>query len=128
MRGDNFTTGVSANRRHTAAGPVPVADTNALTEDGASLVATGNVLDNDSPAGLSVSAVRFGASNGTVGSSLQGAYGTLVLNASGSYTYSLANAFGSRSVARCRRDGPGHLHLHGERTRRRGQHDPHLSR
>ncbi len=90
VRGDNFTTGVL--QIDGTPSPVPVADTNALAEDGASLVVTGNVLDNDSPDGLSVSAVRFGASNGTVGSSLQGTFGTLVLNASGSYTYSLANA------------------------------------
>ena len=53
--------------------------------------ATGNVLTNDidpnTGGTLSVSAVALGSTSGTVGTGLQGAYGTLTLNADGSYTY-----------------------------------------
>ncbi|MBD3729595.1 MAG: lysis protein, partial [Sphingomonadales bacterium] len=81
--------------------PVAVADTDSVTEDGP-LVAAGNVItdaeangDNggDTPGadGASVSAVSFGAAAGTVGVALAGTYGTLTLNADGSYTYTLDN-------------------------------------
>lgn len=57
--------------------------------------ATGNVLTNDTDpnAGgtLSVSAVTFGSTAGTVGTGLAGAYGSLTLNANGSYTYVVNN-------------------------------------
>ena len=57
--------------------------------------ATGNVLANDADPEndpLSVTAIRLGnvegsGSAGTVGSALTGTYGTLTLNANGSYTY-----------------------------------------
>jgi len=85
--------------------PVTVADTDAVVEAGVlnggntatvgTLSATGNVLSNDSDVDaddtLSVGAVRFGGSDGTVGAPLSGTYGSLVLNANGSYTYTLDN-------------------------------------
>ena len=87
---------------------VPVAnnDVDSVTEDGP-LVADGNVLTGiggtdanttdgvaDVPGadGASVTAIAFGASQGTVGSALSGAFGTLTLNADGSYSYLLDNA------------------------------------
>src|SRR5690606_30068719 len=58
--------------------------------------ANGNVLDNDTDvdAGtvLQVSAISLGATVGTLGTPLQGMYGSLVLNANGSYTYILDNS------------------------------------
>jgi len=58
--------------------------------------ANGNVLDNDTDvdAGtvLQVSAFSLGATVGTLGTPLQGMYGSLVLNANGSYTYILDNS------------------------------------
>ncbi|CDF84305.1 VCBS repeat-containing protein [Pseudomonas knackmussii B13] len=57
---------------------------------------TGNVLSNDSDvdAGdvLTVSGIRQGAQLGTVGSALVGAYGTLTLNANGTYSYIVDNS------------------------------------
>ena len=47
--------------------------------------------DTDPNAGdtKTVSAVNFGATAGTLGAALAGAYGSLVLNASGTYTYTV---------------------------------------
>ncbi|MEG3024823.1 MAG: VCBS domain-containing protein, partial [Aeromonas sp.] len=58
---------------------------------------SGDVLGNDTdPDGngelLVVSGVSFGATSGTIGSAISGLYGTLVLNANGSYSYVLDNA------------------------------------
>jgi VCBS repeat-containing protein len=70
--------------------PVANPDTAAVTED-ETLVATGNVLTNDTdPLGrtLTVAAV-----NGTtVSTTIVGAYGTLVIQANGQYTYTLADS------------------------------------
>ena len=87
--------------------PVAHADTGAVTEAGVlgggntatagAPTAGGNVLTNDTDvdngekATLTVSAVGFGGSSGTIGSALTGAYGSLVLNADGTYTYTLDN-------------------------------------
>ena len=87
--------------------PVAEADVGSVTEagvvNGGNTVtdgiqtANGNVLANDSDvdngetATLTVSDVQFGATSGTVGSSLAGIYGTLVLSATGNYVYSLDN-------------------------------------
>ena len=71
--------------------PVAVSDTGSVTK-GTALVATGNVLLNDSdPEGgpLSVSAVNGQAAR--VGTTLAGTYGTLLLGADGHYTYTLAS-------------------------------------
>ena len=47
--------------------------------------------DTDADAGdtKTVTAVSFGAANGTLGTALAGAYGSLVLNAYGAYTYTV---------------------------------------
>jgi VCBS repeat-containing protein len=74
-------------------GPVTVNDTAALQED-VSLTATGNALANDSD--VDQGAVLSVANAGT----LQGSYGSLLLNADGSYTYTLDNAsFAVQSLA-----------------------------
>jgi VCBS repeat-containing protein len=57
--------------------------------------ATGKVLTNDSDPNLggtlSVSAVAFGNNSGNLGQPLVGAYGTITLNANGSYSYVVDN-------------------------------------
>jgi VCBS repeat-containing protein len=85
--------------------PTAIADVDGVTEDGP-LVADGNVLsgaggtdanasdgvaDIKGADGASVTAVSFGATDGTIGSGLPGAYGTLTLGADGAYAYSLDN-------------------------------------
>lgn len=84
--------------------PVGVDDTGTAVEAGvaAGSNATGNVLTNDTDvdtlhALLVVSAIRTGTeagggTSGTVGSSLAGAFGTLVLNSDGSYSYVVDNS------------------------------------
>ncbi|MGQ7249723.1 VCBS domain-containing protein [Halomonas sp. V046] len=55
---------------------------------------SGNVLNNDSDIDgqtLSVTALRYGATNGTLGHGLTAAYGTLTLDADGRYTYVVDN-------------------------------------
>ena len=79
--------------------PTAVADTGDATEKGGinngtgGLTATGNVLTNDTDPNAgdtkTVSAVSFGATAGTLGAALAGAYGSLVLNAAGAYTYTI---------------------------------------
>src|SRR5690606_3054256 len=86
---------------------VPTArpDTDSVTED-RPLIADGNVLigggggdangtddvlDTQSADGESVTAVSFGATAGSVGAGLAGAYGVLTLNGDGSYSYVLDN-------------------------------------
>jgi VCBS repeat-containing protein len=79
--------------------PVAVADTGDATEKGGiangsgGVVASGNVLSNDTDADAgdtkTVTAVVFGATAGTLGSALNGTYGSLVLNAAGAYTYAV---------------------------------------
>ncbi|MBX5235033.1 DUF4082 domain-containing protein [Rhizobium sp. NLR4a] len=79
--------------------PTAVADTGDATEKGGvangsgGVAASGNVLTNDTDPDAgdtkTVTAVRFGATSGTLGSSLNGTYGSLVLNASGTYTYTI---------------------------------------
>ncbi|MBF0272768.1 MAG: tandem-95 repeat protein [Magnetococcales bacterium] len=86
--------------------PSATDDTGTATEAGgtangtAGVNATGNVLSNDIDVEsdtLTVTAVRTGnveggGTAGTVGSSLSGTYGALVLNASGAYTYVVNDA------------------------------------
>ncbi len=81
--------------------PVATNDTATAVEQGgvnngtAGINPTGNVLTNDTDVDsgevLSVGSVKFGGNNGTVGSALAGAYGSLVLNANGTYTYTVDN-------------------------------------
>jgi VCBS repeat-containing protein len=84
-------------------GPVASVDTAAATEDALLSVpsATGvlaNDTDVDTGDNKTVSAVAFGATNGTVGSALAGTYGTFTLNFDGSYTY-LANKAPAEALA-----------------------------
>ncbi|MBY5361525.1 DUF4082 domain-containing protein [Rhizobium leguminosarum] len=79
--------------------PTAVADTGNATEKGGvangsgGVVASGNVLTNDTDPDAgdtkTVTAVVFGATSGTLGSALNGSYGSLVLNASGTYSYAV---------------------------------------
>ncbi len=79
--------------------PTAVADTGDATEKGGiangsgGSPATGNVLTNDTDPDVgdtkTVTAVSFGATAGTLGSSLAGAHGSLVLAANGTYTYTI---------------------------------------
>ena len=82
--------------------PTARPDTTSLTEDAPVNIVSGNVVttgpgadrlgaDGGALAGP-VTAVSFGAITGTVGTSLATAYGAVVLNADGSYTYTLNNA------------------------------------
>ena len=74
--------------------PTAVADVGSTDEDTALVVSAadgvikgaGTDTDPDGDS-LSVSAVSFGATSGTVGQPLDGAWGSLTLNADGSYTY-----------------------------------------
>jgi large repetitive protein len=78
--------------------PVAVADTGSVVEAGAAGAgtpsATGNVLTNDTDIDSgdtkTVSAVNGSALN--VGATINGTYGTVVINANGSYTYTLDNS------------------------------------
>jgi len=71
----------------------PTADGNVLTGTGGSDAnATDGAADVRGADGANVTAVGFGQTAGTVGTPLAGAYGTLTLNADGSYSYVLNNA------------------------------------
>ena len=79
--------------------PTAVADTGNATEKGGiangsgGSPASGNVLTNDTDPDAgdtkTVTAVSFGAATGTLGTALAGAHGSLVLNASGAFTYTV---------------------------------------
>ena len=79
--------------------PTAVADTADATEKGGiangsgGSPATGNVLTNDTDPDAgdtkTVTAVSFGATAGTLGTALTGAHGSLVLNAAGTFTYTV---------------------------------------
>jgi VCBS repeat-containing protein len=88
--------------------PTAVADADSVREDGP-LVADGNVItgaggtdanttdgavDVQGADGAHVTAITFGGTAGTVGSALAGAYGSLVIQADGSYAYTLNNENG----------------------------------
>ena len=87
--------------------PTAVSNVEAVAED--ELIADKNLLINDSDIdgdALSVSAVRSGAltatgTTGTIGSALSGAYGTLTLNANGSYSYAanMADSLSAGEIA-----------------------------
>ncbi|WGM40072.1 VCBS domain-containing protein [Caulobacter sp. NIBR1757] len=74
--------------------PVAVADTGIAGEAGvaAGSDATGNVLTNDTDVDTGDSKTVSAVTGGTVGSALNGTYGTLTLNADGSYAYAVNNA------------------------------------
>ncbi|WP_246550951.1 MULTISPECIES: DUF4082 domain-containing protein [Bradyrhizobium] len=79
--------------------PTAVADTGDATEKGGvnngtgGSSAAGNVLTNDTDPDAgdteTVTAVSFGSTSGALGSALNGAHGSLVLNASGAFTYTV---------------------------------------
>ena len=74
--------------------PVANPDTAAVTED-ETLVATGNVLSNDTdPLGKTLTVVAVnGTTVGATGTTtIAGTYGTLVIQANGQYTYTLGNS------------------------------------
>ena len=88
----------------------------------------GNVLTNDTDPDAgdtkTVTAVSFGAMAGTLGTALAGAHGSLVLNASGAFTYTRQRD-GSRcaGVAAIDRYADRRLQLHHARYGRRHIHD-----
>jgi VCBS repeat-containing protein len=74
--------------------PVTTPDTAAVTEAG-TVVVTGNVLANDTDGGgktLTVTAVNGTAVGATGTTTIVGTYGTLVIQANGQYTYTLASS------------------------------------
>jgi VCBS repeat-containing protein len=76
--------------------PLAANDANSITEDAAPNTVTGDLKINDRNGaddgnGVPVSAVSFGATAGTLGNPLATAYGSIVVNADGSYTYTLDN-------------------------------------
>ncbi|MEJ1978037.1 MAG: Ig-like domain-containing protein [Acetobacteraceae bacterium] len=84
--GSTLTVNVTGNT------PVATPDTAAVIENG-TLVATGNVLTNDTDGAgktLSVSAVNGVTLNGST--TIVGTYGTLVIQPNGQYTYTLNNS------------------------------------
>ncbi|HEV7317198.1 MAG TPA: cadherin-like domain-containing protein [Ensifer sp.] len=80
---------------------VPVAQANSasITEDATPGTVSGNVVTDAGPGGTdavgadgsSVTGISFSGSAGTIGASLTATYGSLVVNADGSYTYTLDN-------------------------------------
>ncbi|MFD1007728.1 immunoglobulin-like domain-containing protein [Oceanisphaera ostreae] len=76
--------------------PLATADTATIAEDDA-LTVGGNVFTNDklgadnANSAAPVTGIQFGTDVGVVGTGLEGAYGSLVLNADGTYTYTLDN-------------------------------------
>lgn len=79
--------------------PTALDDANAVTEDGPALV-SGNVLNNDTKGadGVTLTGVQVGVvaagdhvADGNIASVITGKYGTLTLNANGTYDYQLDN-------------------------------------
>nr|WP_096668985.1 VCBS domain-containing protein [Polaromonas sp. AET17H-212] len=75
-------------------GPVAVADTGTAVEAGtaAGSNATGSVLTNDTDVDSGDTKTVSAITGGTVGSALVGTYGSITLNADGSYSYAVNNA------------------------------------
>ena len=96
---ENYWVDVLFNPAGANTAPTAVADTANATEKGGvangsgGSPATGNVLTNDTDPDAgdtkTVTAVKFGATNGTLGTALAGAHGSLVLNAAGDFTYTV---------------------------------------
>ncbi|MBW8457340.1 MAG: VCBS domain-containing protein, partial [Thiobacillus sp.] len=89
---DGTTSSVTITVNGTNDAPVAIADVASVSEDAiVTRTAATGVLSNDTDVDAgdtkAVSAVAFGATSGTVGSALNGTYGTLTLNANGSYSY-----------------------------------------
>ena len=99
LGGDSNTGTLTINILDTA--PLAIADVNAITEDAAPNSVGGNVISTgagsdtlgaDATTVTGVAAGTLASASGNVGSSVNGTYGTLVLGANGSYTYTLNNA------------------------------------
>ena len=72
-------------------GPIAIADSNTVTEDGPAI--TGTVLANDSDVdGPTIVVSTINGDPAKVGNLFSGDYGDLTLNADGSYTYGLDNS------------------------------------
>ncbi|KJV05962.1 hypothetical protein VZ94_14500, partial [Methylocucumis oryzae] len=82
--------------------PVANNDSNSITEDG-SATTSGNVYVSGSAGdvtdeqgadtnGTPITAISFGATNGTLNSALAGNYGSLTLSETGAYTYTIDNS------------------------------------
>ena len=76
-------------------GPVANADAASIAEDAASVA--GDVLSNDTDAdtGATLTVAEIGGQAGDVGNAVAGSYGSVTLNADGSYSYSLDNGNGA---------------------------------
>ncbi|MGB7346412.1 MAG: DUF4347 domain-containing protein, partial [Pirellulaceae bacterium] len=72
--------------------PEVVSDVGLVIEDSLPNPITGNVLTNDTTLTGTLSVSEVNGSAGNVGNSVAGNHGTLVLNANGSYTYTLDNS------------------------------------
>ena len=114
--------------------PTAVADTADATEKGGiangsgGSPASGNVLTNDTDPDAgdtkTVTAVSFGATAGTLGTALAGAHGSLVLNASGAFTYTVNETDAAvQALAAIDRYADRRLQLHHARYGRRHIHD-----
>ena len=114
--------------------PTAVADTANATEKGGiangsgGSPASGNVLTNDTDPDAgdtkTVTAVSFGATAGTLGTALAGAHGSLVLNASGAFTYTVNETDAAvQALAAIDQYADRCLQLHHARYGRRHIHD-----
>ena len=124
--------GIQQSAANTA--PTAVADTGNATEKGGiangsgGSPATGNVLTNDTDPDAgdtkTVTAVSFGAMAGTLGTALAGAHGSLVLNASGTFTYTVNETDAAvQALAAIDQYADRRLQLHHARYGRRHIHD-----
>ncbi|WP_235777033.1 N,N-dimethylformamidase beta subunit family domain-containing protein, partial [Rhizobium mesoamericanum] len=96
---ENYWVDVLFNQASPNTAPTAVADAGDATEKGGvangsgGSLASGNVLANDTDPDAgdtkTVTAVSFGATSGVLGTALSGTYGSLVLNASGAYSYTI---------------------------------------
>jgi VCBS repeat-containing protein len=87
---------ISVTVTNVAEAPTAVADLIAIVEDAAPNTATGSVLANDSAdAGATLTVTQVNGAAASVGATLTGTYGTMVINANGSYTYTLNNSLPS---------------------------------
>jgi T1SS-143 domain-containing protein len=101
---DGTTSTVTVTINGTNDAPLAIADVASVSEDSiVTRTAATGVLSNDTDVDAgdtkAVSAVAFGATSGTVGSALNGNFGTLTLNADGSYSY-VANSPAAQALAR----------------------------
>ena len=91
--GESVTTPITVITSNVNEGPVPLDDFLGIAED-ATAPLTGSVLANDTDpdAGDTLSVAAVDGAAGNVGAAVAGGYGSLTLNADGSYSYSLNTA------------------------------------